>query len=292
MAPNDPAIGQALKNLAAQQTMDEQGYEKIEQGEGSYRDILRDKTQAAALEQEQRQVKTGDVASELIREYRARLETEPNNKKLLQQIAELHTQRKEYDEALACYGMITTIEGGDPSLERAVSEVRMKKMELRIEQLDPSDPEYAAARAALEKELQDFEIAEARRRLEKQPNDLGYRYELAELYFRAGRIGEAIPEFQRAKVNPNKRTRAHYYLGLCWAGRGMHDLAVKDLQTALTDKEVFDDEKKEILYALGEVLEKSGKRAEAIEQFKQIYAVDINYRDVAPRVEAHYANAG
>ena len=57
----------------------------------------------------------------------------------------------------------------------------------------------------------------------------------------------------------------------------------------LEEKVVFDDEKKDLIYALGCVLEKMGKREEAIEQFKQIYEVDIAYRDVAAKVDAYYS---
>jgi hypothetical protein len=55
------------------------------------------------------------------------------------------------------------------------------------------------------------------------------------------------------------------------------------------EKVGFDDERKEILYFLGVALEKMGKRDEAIEQFKVIYAEDSAYRDVAARVDAFYA---
>ena len=69
----------------------------------------------------------------------------------------------------------------------------------------------------------------------------------------------------------------------------MHDLAARTLQNALKEKPVFDDEKKELIYALGCVLVKMGKADEAIEQFKQIYEVDIRYKDVSTKVDAYYA---
>jgi tetratricopeptide (TPR) repeat protein len=61
------------------------------------------------------------------------------------------------------------------------------------------------------------------------------------------------------------------------------------LQNALKEKLVFDDEKKDLIYNLGVMLEQMGKREEAIEQFKQIYESDIGYRDVAAKVDAYYA---
>jgi hypothetical protein len=52
---------------------------------------------------------------------------------------------------------------------------------------------------------------------------------------------------------------------------------------------VFDDEKKELYYALGCVYEKMGKPEDAVEQFTHIYGVDIGYKDVAAKVDAYYA---
>jgi hypothetical protein len=72
----------------------------------------------------------------------------------------------------------------------------------------------------------------------------------------------------------------------------MQDLAARTLQNAIREKIVFDDEKKELIYELGCVLEKMGKRNDAIEQFKLIYEIDIGYRDVAAKVDAHYSSGG
>jgi hypothetical protein len=79
------------------------------------------------------------------------------------------------------------------------------------------------------------------------------------------------------------------YLAQCFAQRGMNDSAVRTLQNAIKEKPVFDEEKKDLVYHLGCVLEKMGKKAEAIEQFLQIYEMDINYRDVSAKIDAHYA---
>ena len=51
----------------------------------------------------------------------------------------------------------------------------------------------------------------------------------------------------------------------------------------------MDDVKKEIIYELGDCYEKMGKKEEAINEFKLIYAEDIGYRDVADKINAYYA---
>src|SRR6185369_16063008 len=96
-------ISTAVKNLSARRTMNEGGYEALAGGTGSYRDILRDKQGSQKLEQEGRVVRPDDRTNELLTEYEARAVQEPNNFKLLRNIAELHTQKKDFDKALEYY---------------------------------------------------------------------------------------------------------------------------------------------------------------------------------------------
>ena len=78
------------------------------------------------------------------------------------------------------------------------------------------------------------------------------------------------------------------YLGQCFARRNMNELAARTLQNAVKEKPVFDDEKKELIYQLGCVLEKMGKAEEAKVQFELIYEVDIRDKDVAARIDKYY----
>jgi len=288
--PNDGELAKALKNLSARKTMDKGGYSSLEGGQGSYRDILKDKQEAVSLEQEKRVVKSEDVAERLIGEYEARLQTEPNNLKLVRSLAELYTQKKQFERALELYDRIRNSPmGNDPSLERAIAETNGRRFDYQAEQLDAAAPDYAEQSARLQAEKLNFQVAECQKRVEKYPTDLAIRFEMGSLYFQAGKIGEAIAEFQKAQQNPHKRGAAMSYLAQCYARRKMFDLAARTLQTAIKEKAVFDEEKKELVYNLGCVLESMGKKEEAIEQFKLIYEIDIGYKDVGAKVDAYYA---
>src|SRR5437867_441843 len=185
--PNDPEIAKVLKNVSARRTLSEGGYDALEGGGGSYRDILRDKQEAVALEQEKRVVKTGDVADQLLAEYEARMAQEPDNLRLLRSAAELYTQKKQFDKALEYYNRIIATEGvSDPSLEKVISQTTVKKFEHVLSQLDPTAPDYAEQSARLQAERQAYELAQCRKRVERYPNDLQIRIELGELYFKAG----------------------------------------------------------------------------------------------------------
>lgn len=288
--PNNPALAQALKNLSAKTTMSEGGYEALADGGGSYRDILKDKDKSVAMEQENRQVKSDDVADRLIRDYELRIEADPKNLKLLRSVAELYAQKKDFDRALTYYEKITSIEGtSDSSLEKTIIDTKIKKLDHALSQLDATAPDYNERAAALKAERDNFFLEECKRRAEKYPNDLQIRFELGQLYFNTGKISEAIQELQKAQNNPHRKLQAMGLLGQCFAKRGMNDMAARKLQDALKEKLTFDEEKKDLIYALGSVLEKMGKADEAIEQYKQIYEVDIGYKDVSAKVDAYYA---
>ncbi|MBI4664084.1 MAG: tetratricopeptide repeat protein [Verrucomicrobia bacterium] len=290
--PTDSTVAQALKNASASKTMRDGGYDALAGGEGSYRDILKDESEAVALEQEKRQVKAADIADELIRDYEARLEKEPYNLKLIRSIAELFAEKKDYDRALEYYNRVVAVEGGaDPSLDRAIVEVDLKKLDQAIAALDPANPEHQSNLARLRSEKEAYYLAQCQRRAEMYPTDLQVRFDLGRAYFNAGKLSEAIQEFQKAQNNPHLRISAMSYLGQCFEKRRMFDLAARAFQNAIKEKIVFDDEKKELIYALGCVFEKMGKPGEAIEQFKQIYEVDIGFRDVAAKVDAYYAES-
>ncbi|MCX6894882.1 MAG: hypothetical protein NTZ16_05150 [Verrucomicrobia bacterium] len=288
--PADGELSKQLKNVAALRTMGENGYETLATGTGSYRDILRDKDEAVSLEQEKRVEKTEDVAARLIGEYETRLQTEPNNLKLIRDLAELYTQKEQFDRALEYYDRIKKSEGGnDSSLDRNIALTVVRKCDHQIAHLDPAAPDHAATVARLEAEKLAYQLAECQQRVERFPTDLVIRFEFAQLLFKAGKIGEAIQELQKAQNNPHKRIAAMSLLAQCFATRKMFDLAARTLQNALKEKTGFDDERKELVYQLGCVLEKMGKKDEAMEQFKLIYETDIGYKDVSAKVDAFYA---
>jgi len=51
---------------------------------------------------------------------------------------------------------------------------------------------------------------------------------------------------------------------------------------------VMTETKKRVCYELGDVLERMGRAPEAAECYKQVYQVDIGYKDIAERVERVY----
>ena len=290
--PIDGELAKHLKNISALRTMEEGGYEKAAEIGGSYRDMLKDKEESVSLEQEHRVEKSEDVAAKLIGEYETRLQTEPKNLRLIRSLAELYTQKSQFDRALDYYAQLKTSEGGnDSSIDHAIAKTVARKYEHEISQLDPAAPDHAEQAAKLQAEKIAYQIAECQKRVERFPTDLIIRFEMGQLYFAAGKISEAIQELQKAQNNPHKRIAAMNLLAQCFGRRNMNDLAARTLQNALKEKVGFDDEKKELIYNLGCIFEKMAKTEEAMEQFKLIYESDIGYKDVGAKVDAYYAGS-
>jgi tetratricopeptide (TPR) repeat protein len=287
--PLDGELKQALKDMSARKTLGEGGYGALESGKGSFRDVLKNKDEAVLLEQQNRVVKTEDRTETLIKEYEGRLQNEPNNLKLVRSLAELYTEKKQFDQAFALYDRVKNSEmGNDPSLETAIAKTKVKQFDSQIEQVNPFAPDHAAQVEQLKTARLEFQVSECQKRVERYPTDLAIRYEMGALYYQIGKYGEAITEFQKAQQNPHKRLAAMLYLAKCYEKKKMYDFAARTLQNAIKEKLVFDDEKKEMTYSLGAVFESMGKKDDAIDQYKLIYEVDSGYKDVAAKVEASY----
>jgi tetratricopeptide (TPR) repeat protein len=210
---------------------------------------------------------------------------------VIRTIADLYLGQKDYDHALDFLQKIKASDSGnDPSLDKKIGEIALARIDRSIAALDSTDVDFEADQRELRQQRLELEIQSARQLVERYPSELQYRFDLGVILFKSGKISEAIQEFQKAQANPHKRVATLNYLGQCFAKRGMHDVAVRTFKKALDEKTSFDDEKKDLVYQLGLAHEAMGNKDEAIESFKQIYEVDIGFRDVGVRVDAYYAD--
>ena len=307
------------KDASASATMKSGRWEEVSQSSGSlsFRDLIHKKDEAVALENKSRIVRTGEQISQQITELYPQFEENQQNVDVARRIATLYEQWFEaafasaepaeevesyLDNAIWFYTHTNAIlAGGDPNIARKCSDLDFKKMERRMKLLedwlaqvpDQNDPDvrpFADELSDLRRQRASASLEVARKRVADNPTDLMLRYELGETLIKAGQFTEAIPELQRSKQNPNVRLRAMNLLGQCYVEKNMLDLAVKQFRDAAGETSVMDATKKDILYRLGLVLEKMGKRDEYIECIKQIYEVDYGYLDVAKRVESSYGS--
>lgn len=296
VAPNDLAAIKGSKDAAAAASMQRGGWER----EGSdYRDLMKDKSEAVALEQKSRVIRSEEMIANLLKELHAKVQAEPENVDASRRIAELYEQKEDLENAIAWYDYTAALtKNSDLNLVRKASDLRVKQYDVSIagfeEYLEenPDSPDFQTYSDQLEsirRQRSELLLEEAKRRVERNPADLMLRFELGEICVGAGQFKEAISELQKARQNPAVRLKAMSLLGQCYKERGMLDLAAETLSTAASEIHQMDSVKKDIIYKLGLVYEQMGDNEKSIDCMKQIYAVDAGYRDVEARVESSYA---
>lgn len=123
-----------------------------------------------------------------------------------------------------------------------------------------------------------------------QTNEDEPQYNHGETLFKMGQYKRALQELQLALKRPGVRYQALNLMGLSFMKLGMLDLAVKRFAEAASELPAMDELKKEIVYNLGLAYEASNRPDKSLKQWKKIYEVDMDYRDVSKRVEEAYGD--
>ena len=295
IVPNDLAAIKGGKDSAAASSMQRGGWEREET---TYRDLIRDKEQAVSLEQQGRVVRSDEMIESLLAELHAKAEAEPGVVDTARKIAELYEQKEDFENATQWFTYAAGLTGNsDLALVRKAADLNLRQYDLAIqarEEIIAANPDSeeaiqsAGELEAMKAQRAELLIGDARTRVDRNPTDLQFRFELGEILVSIGRFQEAIPELQKARQNPSVRIRAMSLLGQCFLARAMFDLAAKTLSDAASELSAMDATKKDVVYNLGLVYEKMGDTEKSIAAMKQIYEVDYGYRDVAARVEGSY----
>lgn len=266
--------------------------------EGGFRDKLANEAEAIELEQAARVVNDEETVEKLAQKNLEQLEKEPENLNLYREIISGYRSIGNFTKALefAKKARQTSSGKADPTLERLEMDLGQALLRAEVSVLEEklaASPEDAALQAQL-KELQAKEhksnLSNARRIVEKYPNDYAARFELGQLLYADGNYDEAIQQFQLAQRNPKVRVRAILMLGKTFMAKGIFDMAVEQLELAKKEIPVMDETKKEIIYELAMAHEKNNNDEKAIAEYKIIYSNDIGYKDVAAKINSFYAS--
>ena len=284
LLPNDQLAIKNLKDAAALDTMKAGGWNDMK---SDFRSKLKDKKEAILLEQQAKSVKGDSDVDTLIAERLKDIQREPQNMNFRRALADLYVRAERFDDALRALDEATKAAGrSDPQIERTTSQIKVRKFDAAVAAAKAAGDNAAADRQEQAKAT--FLYDDAVEMVRRYPNDLQFRYELGYQYYLREQYNEAIEEFQLAQRNPQRRTRALYYLALCFREKGQPDIAFEQLQKAASELTLMDETKKDVVYEMGVLTEQMGRQAEAVAFFKEIYSVDIKYRDIAKRIESSY----
>jgi pilus assembly protein FimV len=123
-----------------------------------------------------------------------------------------------------------------------------------------------------------------------EDEDLETHYNLGIAFREMGLLEEAIGEFQKvAKANDHGKAFRYAMqcctlLGLAFMEKGQPGIAAIWYERALVTPGVDAESKLALRYDLGVAQESAGDLDSALKSFSQVYAVNIDYRDVAERI--------
>ena len=125
-----------------------------------------------------------------------------------------------------------------------------------------------------------------------EDEDLETHYNLGIAFREMGLLEEAIGEFQKV-AQANDRGKAFRYamqcctlLGLAFMVKGQPGIAAIWYERALLTPGMDTERKLALRYDLGVAQESAGEQDAALKSFSQVYAINIDYRDVAERIHS------
>ena len=277
--PRDQESLKARKNLAAEGALASTGIEKAE----SSRDLIKDKDKQQQIERSDRLQLSSDEVEDELTALEAKLQENPGDQKLLRRAARLREMSKDLQGALDLIDQLLAKNPTDSELLEIASDLRIRLQEQMVQKAVKRGDEGAASRAR--KALGQLRVGEARRRVERNPSDLGARFDLGAGLLEAGETDEAIAELQQAVKDPRRKTDAMFQLGRAFQQKDLPDLALGQFEKALAAAG-SGVQGKEALYEMGVICESQGSREAALAHFTKILEQDIGFRDVAKKVEA------
>jgi tetratricopeptide (TPR) repeat protein len=275
--PHDQDAVKARKNLAAEASLKETGFETAR----SSRDLVKDKGALGKIEQDARLHRTDEDLETKVRDVEARL-AKGETPELLLELAQAYKKMKQWDRALATADRAIAKEPQNLVYRFAKGDLEIERLEERRMDLLRDGKKDEAKRAGMD--LMKVQTTHLRERVKAYPTDLNLRFKLGDLLFDQGEIDAAIGEFQQTVRDPKFRSESHLRLGRSFKVKGQPDLALRQLEQAMDGQSGMSERVKEILYEKGDTLERMGRPADAKVEFGRIYEFDIGFRDVGERL--------
>jgi tetratricopeptide (TPR) repeat protein len=125
---------------------------------------------------------------------------------------------------------------------------------------------------------------------DQEDEDLETHYNLGIAYREMGLLEEAISEFQKVAKAGEKGPAFRYamqcctLLGLCFMEKGQPSISAMWYERALAIPGLEQESILALRYDLGVAQELAGETESAFRSFSQVYAMNIDYRDVAERI--------
>lgn len=207
----------------------------------------------------------------------------------------LATYYKGVKKFQAAYDTLVTaleVSKDDPGVREQLEDVELLLMRYSLEeaksQAQQSGDDEARKKAAdLSIALRDRRIEVLTARVERYPQNLSLKFDLAQLLMQLQKWTQSIPLLQKASQDPRLKSKSFVALGKCFVydkklplARGQFERAVPDLNPD-TEPDTF----KECHYLLGRVCEELGDGPAAETHYGEVLVQDYDFKDARARLE-------
>ncbi len=216
---------------------------------------------------------------------------EPGNVAHLQKLADFYRREGRLEEAAKTYQLALDV-SGDPNIREQMEDVELDMVRRNLNfakeaaARNPDDEQGRLIVTELAKELLSQEIEVFSRRVDRYPNDLRLKHELAKRFMRAKQYDKAIPLLQAASKDIRLEAQVLASLGTCFLAKKQNNLAKRQFEKALEKLSATENPIpfKECSYYLGRLAEEAGDKPLAEKYYSDILAIDYDYKDVAERL--------
>lgn len=289
--PGDGDLQELARQVSVKMTM-----KKSWDDDGDYRSKIADKEKALELEKKSRVVSDAESAAAEIPKLLESAQADPENTQIFRDLSRYYKIAGDLNAAIWAIQQARKTTNGktDATLEKLEHSLTTENYESCIRAAEkavaenPGNKEFADYLEQLRAAEKNYKLQAIRTLVEKYPNDYNYRYDLGLMLLANGDVNGAIRELQLAQRSPKNRHLAMLNLGRAFIAGGKYDLAADQLAVAKSELGMMNDMKKDVIYELAHALEKSGRRDEAVAEYKTLYMADSTYKDVAEKINAIY----
>ena len=220
-----------------------------------------------------------------------RIQRNPKDLTGYDELGNLYLNTERFADAEEVFKQKLAASNNDPTVREEIEDVQLRALRSKMVEggkkakqsgNETDKKEYKQLRmTVIEKELDVYA-----NRCERYPNNLLFRYELAQRHQLKGDFGEAIKHYQIAKADPRKRGMCLINLGECFLAIKQYHLAMNHFEQAV--QEIPDREqeyKKLAYYRAGKLAMGLKDLAKADKYLTTLASMDYTYRDTSALLE-------
>jgi tetratricopeptide (TPR) repeat protein len=269
--PDDEEAARSIADLLVRKSIRQPSYEETDKA------LASKQVQAAQRQQE-------ELSAE--ERLRRRIRENPNDILAYHELAQLYLDGDRFKEAEDLYAEAYRATSGNQEILEKWEDVQIRRLRHetalarhRRKESPAAEEEYRRLRKA----LNDKELEICKRRCERYPTNLRFKYDLGVRYQIARQPHEAIKQFQLARNDPRCKGLCLLGLGQCFQAINQRRMAMSHYEAAVAEIPDRDAEhKKEALYLAGKLaLEELNDLDTAERHLTALAALDFTYRDVA-----------